>query len=200
MSIRIAVPSVPTISQCPLPLPSLTESRWYAAYTSARHEKKIATELARQGVEYFLPLYNSVRRWKDRRVQLELPLFPSYIFVHLPLVERLRVLQVPGVVRLVGFSGTPVPLPDSEIARIHSILQHQVRPEPHLCLSAGKRVRVTSGPMAGFEGIIVRRKNKQRFVLTIELIQRAVAVEVNGLELEAVRPRLTKGEFVSIHG
>lgn len=166
-SIRTTMPPVPTISHYPLPSPSLLEARWYAAYTSARHEKKIATELARLGVAYFLPLYNSVRRWKDRRIQLELPVFPSYIFVHLPLVERLRVLQVPGAVRLVGFSSSPVPLLDSEIARIRSILQNQFRAEPHPYLAKGKRVRVTSGPIAGFEGIIVRRKNKHLFVLTI---------------------------------
>jgi transcription antitermination factor NusG len=185
--IHPTMPPVSAVSEQALPEPAWTEPRWYAAYTAARHEKKIATELARQRVESFLPLYASLRRWRDRRVQLELPLFPSYIFVHLPLVERLRVLQVPGVVRLVGFSCSPVPLPDAEISRIHCILQNQFRAEAHPYLTAGKRVRVKAGPLAGWEGTIVRRKNKNRFVVTVELLQRAVAIEVDGLELEHLR-------------
>lgn len=94
---------------------SLADIRWYAAYTAARHEKKVAAELKYRNLESYLPLYGSVRRWKDRRVQLELPLFPSYIFVRIPLAERLRVLQVPGVVRIVGFGGSAIPITDREI-------------------------------------------------------------------------------------
>jgi len=146
----------------------------------------VAAELKHLSIESFLPLYSSVRRWRDRRVKLELPLFPSYVFVHLPLFERLRVLRVPGVVRLVGFSKTPVPLPDDEIARIRTILHDQIRVEPHPYLTVGKRVRIKTGPMEGLEGIIVRRKNKLRFVVTVELIQRAVAVEIDGIEIESV--------------
>ena len=82
-----------------------TDVNWYAAYTSANHEKKVVTELERRSVESFLPLYSSIRRWKDRRVRLDLPLFPGYVFVHFALRERLRVIQVPGLARLVGFGG-----------------------------------------------------------------------------------------------
>jgi transcription antitermination factor NusG len=174
-------------SEDPLAVPFLTESRWYAAYTSARHEKKIATELTRLCVEHFLPLYTSVRRWRDRRVQIELPLFPSYIFVHLPLVERLRVLRVPGVVRLVGFTCSPVPLPDSEITRIRSILHDRFRAEPYPYLTTGKRVRVKTGPLAGWEGRVTGRKKRNRFVVTMALIQRSVAIEIDGIDLEQLR-------------
>src|ERR1700681_4454873 len=91
------------------------ESRWYAAHTRANHEKRLAEQLAERSVEHFLPLYECVRRWKDRRGALQLPLFPGYILVRLPLRDRLQVLQIPGVPRLVGFTGIPVPLPDEEI-------------------------------------------------------------------------------------
>src|SRR5882724_10943079 len=88
---------------------------WYAAYTSANHEKRVAEQLGVRLVEHFLPVYESVRRWKDRRMKLELPLFPGYIFVRLALCDRLQVLQVPGVAKLVGFNGTPTALPQEEI-------------------------------------------------------------------------------------
>jgi transcription antitermination factor NusG len=162
----------------------LAEVHWYAAYTSANHEKKVAAELQRRSVESFLPLYNSVRRWQDRRVKLEVPLFPSYVFVHLPLQERLRVLQVPGVVRLVGFSNCAAPVPEIEITRIRDILHQGLRAEPHPYLKAGRRVRVRSGPFEGLEGFVVRRKNSTRLVISLELIERAMAVNVEEARLE----------------
>ncbi len=130
----------------------LTEIHWYAAYTCANREKKVAAELEKRSVEAFLPLYNSLRRWKDRRVRLDLPLFPNYVFVHLQLAERLRVLQVPGVVRLVGFSSAACPVPEIEIARIRNILDRGVRTEPHPYLTAGRRVRVKTGPLSRYAG------------------------------------------------
>lgn len=161
-----------------------SQVRWYAAYTAANHEKKIAAELARRSVECFLPLYSSLRRWKDRRVQLEMPLFPGYIFVHFAVQDRLRVLQVPGVVRFVGFGNGAVSVPEQDIAQIRAILDEGFRVEPHPYLTAGRRVRVRSGPLAGFEGIVARRKSKTRFVLSVALIQRSVALEIDGFELE----------------
>jgi transcription antitermination factor NusG len=170
--------------------PVASEVCWYAAYTAANHEKKIAAELDRRSVECFLPLYSSLRRWKDRRVQLAMPLFPGYIFVHFAVQDRLRVLQVPGVVRFVGFGNGAIPVPEQDIARIRVILDEGFRAEPHPYLTAGRRVRVRSGPLAGFEGIVVRRKSKTRFVLSVALIQRSVALEIDGLELEPLaQPR-----------
>ena len=101
------------------------EQHWYAAYTCAQHEKRVAAELGMREVEHFLPLYSSVRRWKDRRVTLDLPLFPGYVFVRLALRDRLRVVQIPSVVRLVGFSGLPTALPDEEM----EILRTRALPE-----------------------------------------------------------------------
>jgi transcription antitermination factor NusG len=160
------------------------EQRWYAAYTSANHEKRVAEQLMLRSVEHFLPLYESVRRWKDRRVELELPLFPGYVFVRMALRDRLRVLQVPGVAKLVGFGGAPTALPGGEIEALRASLESGVRAEPHTFLTAGRRVRVKSGPLAGLQGILVRRKNKARFVVSVELIQRSVAVEMDAVELE----------------
>src|SRR6266478_7113226 len=153
-------------------------ARWYAAYTSANREKRVAEQLGVREVEHFLPLYESVRRWKDRRVTLQLPLFPGYILVRLALRERMRVLQIPGVARLVGFNGSPAPLPDAEIEALREKLNRQVRAEPHPYLQAGRRVRVKTGPLEGFEGILVRRKHKYRIVVSIDLIMRSIAAEV----------------------
>jgi transcription antitermination factor NusG len=161
-----------------------TDPLWYAAYTSANHEKRVADQLEVRSVEHFVPLYESVRQWKDRRMKLQLPLFPGYVFVRLALRDRLRVLQVPGVARLVGFNGLPCALPDSEIEALKAGLASGIRAEPHPYLTIGRRVRVRAGSLAGLEGILVRRKNGARFVISLDLIQRSVAVEVDALELE----------------
>src|SRR5229473_626112 len=162
------------------------EPRWYAVCTFSNHEKRVGEQLRERGVEHFLPLYDSVRRWKDRRVQLQLPLFPGYVFVHLALRERLRVLNIPSVARLVGFGGPPVALPDNEMDALRSSLTSQLRAEPHPYLKAGRRVRVVSGPLAGLEGTIARRKKQLRFVISLDLIMRSVAVEMDEADLRAV--------------
>jgi transcription antitermination factor NusG len=168
-----------------LPAPYL-EERWYAAYTSPNHEKCVAVELEARTVEHFLPLYTSVRRWKDRRVQLDMPLFPGYVFVRLALRDKLRVLQIPSIVRLVGFNGQPAALPDEEMKILRSGLAEQLRAEPHPYLTAGRRVRVKSGPLAGLEGILVRRKGKSRFVLSLEAMMRSIIADLDEADLEPV--------------
>ena len=163
------------------------ESRWYAAYTAPRHEKRVAQQMLGYRIDCFLPLYKSIRRWKDRRKQLELPLFPGYVFVRIELGDRLRVLGSPGVVQIVSFNGKPAPLPDAEIEALRSGLIKNAWIEPHPYLKIGRRVRLHSGPMAGVEGIVVRRKDKFRVVLSIDLIMRSVAVEVDEADIEPVR-------------
>ena len=162
---------------------AMVEPRWYAAYTCANHEKNVAAELGAREVEHFLPLYSSARRWKDRRVQLDLPLFPGYLFVRLALPERLRVVQIPSVVRLVGFGGLPTALPDTEIETLRSGLCQSLRAKPHPFLTVGRRVRITAGPFAGLVGVLKRKKSSLRVVVTLELIQRSVAVEVDVAEI-----------------
>jgi transcription antitermination factor NusG len=158
---------------------SRTGQHWYAAYTCANHEKQVATQLDVRAVEHFLPLYSSVRRWKDRRVTLDLPLFPGYVFVRLHLQERLRVLEIPSVVRIVGFSGQPTSLPDEEIDIVRSALSRGLPAEPHPFVTVGRRVRIIRGPFAGLEGILKQKKSRLRAVVSLELIQRSIAVEVD---------------------
>jgi transcription antitermination factor NusG len=169
-------------------LPALwAEQHWYAAYTCAKHEKRVAAELGARDVEHFLPLYSSVRRWKDRRVTLDVPLFPGYVFVRLPLCNRLRLLQIPSVVRLVGFGGLPTALPDTEMEILRWGLSQNLRAEPHPFLTVGRRVRITCGPFAGLDGILKRQKSNLRVVVSLELIQRSVAVDV---DIADVRPEV----------
>jgi transcription antitermination factor NusG len=164
--------------------PQHLEVCWYAAYTSANHEKRVAEQLHLRGVEHFLPVYDSLRRWKDRRVELKLPLFPGYVFVRLALRDKLNVVQIPGVARLVGFDGSPAALPNEEIEALRASLKSGLRAEPHPFLTVGKRVRVKNGPLAGIEGVLVQRKGRFRVVISIELIQRSVAVQLDASEIE----------------
>jgi transcription antitermination factor NusG len=151
---------------------------WYAAHTRANHEKRVAEQLGLREVEHFLPVYQSMRKWADRRKRLEVPLFPGYVFVRLPLQERLRVLEIPSVARLVGFDNLPVPLPDDEMEAMRNGLTGQLRAVPHPYLTVGGRVRIVRGPLESREGILLRNKGDFRVVLSVALIMRSVAVEV----------------------
>jgi transcription antitermination factor NusG len=163
---------------------SLPQVRWYVTHVYSRHEKQVLSQLEERKIECFLPLYRSVRRWKDRRKELDLALFPGYVFVRMDLKDRLRVLQLPGVVRFVSFNGGPVPLPEGEIETLSRGLAGGVRAEPHPYLTVGRRVAIKHGPLAGAQGILVRRKEKFRVVLSIDLIMRSVMVEVDETDVE----------------
>ena len=119
-------------------------------------------------------------------MRLELPLFPGYVFVHLALRDRLQVLQTPSVARLVGFGGQPAALPDQEVNALRQGLTREMRIEPHPYLKVGHRVRVRTGPLHGLQGILVRKKNSSRFVISLDLIMRSVAVEIDTTELEPI--------------
>jgi transcription antitermination factor NusG len=157
---------------------------WYAVYTRSRHEKAVAEQLLGKGVETFLPLYRTVRRWKNGDHSVDLPLFPGYAFARFALADRLPVLKVPGVVRLVGFNGVPVALEDHEVDDLRQALAAGVTARPHPYLTEGCRVRITAGPLAGRRGILVRRQGTVRVVLSIDLIQRSVLVDVAADSLE----------------
>jgi transcription antitermination factor NusG len=159
-------------------------ANWYALYTCPRHEKRVAEQIEQRRISCFLPLYRSVRRWKDRRKELELALFPGYVFVRVALHNKLEVLRVPGVVRLVTFNGQPSALPEAEIESLRRGLAGQVHMAPHPYLQVGRRVRVRSGPMAGLEGILRRRKEGLRLVVSIEMLARAVAVEIDEADVD----------------
>jgi transcription antitermination factor NusG len=159
------------------------EPRWYVAYTRPRHEKRIAEQLTERSLEQFLPLYETVHRWKDRKVKLQLPLFPGYIFVRIPLLERLKVLQVPGVVRLVGFGESPTALPEDEMEALRRGLKTGVQAQPHPYLTVGRGVRIVQGPFAGFKGILSRRKGPCRVVISLLLIKSSIALEVDAWDI-----------------
>jgi transcription antitermination factor NusG len=163
--------------------PGLFEPSWYAVYTKANHEKHVAQQLRQRSIENLLPLYVTVRRWKDRRVRLQVPLFAGYVFVRFVIRDRLQVLQIPSVVHLVSFAGQPVPLPEEDIHAIQNCLSHGNKVEPHPYLQIGRRTRLKSGPLQGLEGVVLRRKNRTRFILSLDLIMRSVEVEVDDLDL-----------------
>jgi transcription antitermination factor NusG len=167
----------------PQPETAIVQAHWYAVYTRANHEKRVAAELHARTVEHFLPLFSSVRRWKDRRVSLELPLFPGYVFVRIALCERLRVVQIPSVVRLVGFSGVPATLPDTDMEIMRSGLSKRLCAEPHPFFTAGRRVRIIAGPFKGLEGMLKQKKNNLRVVVSLNLIQRSIAVDVDAADV-----------------
>jgi transcription antitermination factor NusG len=159
-------------------------ANWFAAYTNSHHEKRVASHFAERQIESFLPLYATRHRWKNRcEMNLELPLFPNYVFVRIDSRERVRVLEVPGVLSLVGFGRTLAPLPDFEIEALRSGLgQRKIEPHPYLVI--GERVRIKAGPMTGMEGVLVRKKNNFRVVLALDVIMQCVAVEVDADDLE----------------
>ncbi len=161
-------------------------ARWFAAYTNSHHEKRVVEHFTERRVETFLPLYSALRRWKNRcTMNLELPLFPNYVFVRIDPRERVRVLEVPGVVSLVGFGQKPAPLPDFEIEALRSGLGlRKVEPYPYLVI--GERVRIKAGAMMGMEGVLVLKKSNFRVVLALDVIMQCVAVEVDAEDLEAV--------------
>lgn len=170
------------------------QAQWYAIYTTARHERVVARQLGERSIETFLPLYRSFHRWKDRRKLVESALFPSYVFVRIAIEDRVRVLEVPGVVNIVGSKGKFPALPEQEITALRNGLENQIYAEPHPYLKVGRKVRVRRGPMAGAEGILTRKKDKYRVVISIDVLMRSVAVEIDGADLELVgsnRPVLT---------
>lgn len=160
---------------------------WFALYTTARHEKRVAHHLGQREIEHFLPLYRAQRKWSDgSRVTLELPLFPGYLFVRVPRTERVRVLEVPGALTMVvGTGGQPAALPDALIQTLRSGLA-TANVEPHPLLAAGQRVRICAGAFAGLEGVVLRSKNRYRVVLTLEHIMRSFSVELAVGDLEVI--------------
>jgi transcription antitermination factor NusG len=160
------------------------ETPWYAAYTCPRHEKYVAQQLVHRHIGSFLPLYSSVRRWKDRRKRIDLPLFPGYVFVQMNERNRLDILRLPGVVQLVCFQGKPAAIAPAEIEALRRGTTGSVVVHPHPYLKEGRKVRIVGGPMTGTEGIFVRRKHQTRLVISISLIQRSVAMEVGEADVE----------------
>ena len=177
----------------PLPIDrSNPASNWYALYTRHQHEKVVAQILTRRGFEILLPLYKSVRRWKDRTKVLSVPLFSCYIFLKGGLERRWDILNTPGIYDLVSSGGQPIAIPTHEIDAIQQVVNSGFRLEPHPLLRIGERVKIKLGPLAGLQGLLVRKRNIYRLVLSVEMLGRAAAVEVDSFLVE----RLTNSSVV----
>ena len=164
-------------------------SEWYALQTRPRHEKRVAQEVRAREMEAFLPVYRCRNRWKNGvTADVELPLFPCYLFVRLPLCQRLRLLQLPGVIGFAVTSAHPTALAQQDIDAVR-MLSTIGRAQPHPFIRLGDRVRIVAGPLTGIEGVLLRRKNELRVVLSLDFILRSVAVEVSEFEIEPVRSR-----------
>jgi transcription antitermination factor NusG len=161
---------------------------WWALYTRHQHEKVVAEMLTAKGFEVFLPVYDSIRRWKDRRKVLSLPLFPCYVFVRGGLDRRLQVVSTPGVHMLLTRGEQIAVVPEDEIGSIRKAVEGSFRVEPHPFLKVGERVRVTRGSLTGVEGILVRKKNLYRLVLSVDMLAQSVGVEVDASDVEPVQP------------
>jgi transcription antitermination factor NusG len=165
---------------------------WYALHVRCNQEHAVARGLCCRGIPHFLPSYDSLRQWKDRRVKLQMPLFPGYLFVRIPIRDRMLVVTVPNVVALVGSGSSPTPVPQEQIDWIQRGIEHG-HALPHEWLAVGRQVLIVQGPMAGLEGILVSQRNSSRVVVALESITQAFAVEVDVLQLcaspERVNPR-----------
>ena len=158
---------------------------WHALYTRHQHEKSVAASLSQKGFDTFLPLYAATHLWADRNKQLLLPLFPCYVFVRGNFAgQELPILATPGVYGFVRYTGRAAVIPDAEMGCLKRMIESSLRIEPHPFLKRGDLVRVKSGPLMGIEGILRRRKNSCRIVLSVELLQKSVAVEVDAYTVE----------------
>jgi transcription antitermination factor NusG len=157
---------------------------WYALHTRSRHEKRIAERLVSQSLETFLPMHRSRHTWKNGvHAEVDLPLFPCYLFARASIHDRIRLLQHPGVLGFAASSMKPTVIPDEEISVLRTATEG-LKAEPHPYLSNGDAIRIVSGPFAGMKGILTRRKQEYRVVLSIEAIMRSVVVEVSEFDIE----------------
>lgn len=170
-----------------MPLPAQTSNpacNWYALYTRHQHEKVVTQTLTTKGFETLLPLYESVRRWKDRTKVLSLPLFTCYVFVKGGLERRPEIMNTPGIYELLSSGGQPIPIPAAEIEAIEQMMNSGLGFEPHPFLKIGEQVRIKRGPLAGLRGLLVRQKNIYRLVVSVEMLGRAASIEVDSFLVE----------------
>jgi transcription antitermination factor NusG len=174
---------------------SETAQHWYAVQVRSRHEKAVETALRNKGFEGFLPLYKSRRRWGQRIVEIELPLFSGYVFCRFdPGERRVPVATTPGVMGIVGFGGKATPLDEAEMAAIRRVIELGIAAEPWKYVQSGQRVRIEHGALAGMEGVFLGAKKKHQLLLSLTLLQRAVAIQVDEssvVALNRIRPART---------
>jgi transcription antitermination factor NusG len=168
---------------------SMEQPRWYAIQTRSRHEKVVRDQLAAKSIAHLLPLWRKRSVWKDRIKYIDVPLFGGYLFSYFALQDRISVLETVGVVRIVGINGKPMPIPDEQITAVRTMMQHRLPCSPYPYLVEGMRVRIKSGLLAGAEGILLAKKQRHRLVISVDLIQQSVAVDVDSAEVEPLEPR-----------
>ena len=162
---------------------------WYAVQTRARNEKVISERLQEQGLTTFLPLVTEIRRWSDRKKKVELPLFSCYVFVRLAAGdndERMRVYRTNGVFRIVSMRGKLIPIPDEQIEALRAVVTQQVPWTEHPFLKIGQRVRIRGGSLEGVEGVLLSRNGDRTLIISVDAIQRSLAVRVEGYDVEAL--------------
>ena len=165
-----------------------TEGFWFAVQTRSRHEKAVSAQLQQKGIENYLPLVTENHRWSDRSKRVSLPLFPGYVFVRFSPIgkERLAILQTLGVTRIVGTGSVWDHIPEKQLEDVRLLLEQVSACAPYPFCRAGQRVRILGGCLDGVEGIFVERNNDQSLVISIEIIQRSIAVRVSGYQLETI--------------
>jgi transcription termination/antitermination protein NusG len=185
VSVAVSV-SVPSPSSFLPHLEGCDNKHWFAVYTCVNQEKRVAERFQDREIEYFLPTFKSVRRRSDRRVILDQPLFPGYLFARFSSVEKRRVLDVPRVVRLLGTSSVASVIPDREVQALQAGLRENPTASPFHQLRRGDRVRVLRGPFAGKEGTLVLQKHKFRLVLCVQVIQQSFSIEIGQEDVERI--------------
>jgi transcription antitermination factor NusG len=166
----------------------LENSSWFAVQTRPRHEKKVSVGLQQKGIHSFLPLRREKRQWTDRQKWIESPLFSHYLFVKIPATaeSRVDVLRTIGVLRFAGMPGCGTPVPNEQIENLRAILDHRVPLAQHEFIKVGERVRIRGGALNGIEGILAAIKNDRSLVVSVDLIQKSVAIQIDGFEVERV--------------
>jgi transcription antitermination factor NusG len=168
---------------------------WYAVQVRPRFEKQVASTLVSKDIEGFLPLYRCRNRWSDRIKEVELPLFPGYLFCRLDITKRMPVLVTPGVLRFVGIGRTPMPVDESEIWSLLAIVSAGLQAEPHPYISVGEKVRIDRGTLSGVEGIVQATKKPARLIVSVSLLQRSVSVEIDESWVSPLKLRKTNDEL-----
>lgn len=171
----------------------MLNAAWYAVAVRSNFERIVAQSLRQKDYEIFLPAYQSKRRWSDRTKVVESALFPGYVFCHMDLQQRVPLLNTPGVASIVGFGKCAAPVNDNEIAAIRRIIESGLPVAPWPFLKAGQFVYINQGPLAGLEGIVIATKSRARLVVSVEMLRRAVTVEIEQEWAELSKPAYSKG-------
>lgn len=172
------------VSQTDSEIDLLVQPCWYALHTRSRHEKVARDQLSAKGITNLLPLWRKRSVWKDRIKMIEEPLFRGYMFGYFALQNKLDVLQSIGIVRIVNINGKPIPVPEEQIQAVKTMVEHQMPYDPHPFLKEGMHVRVKHGVLAGAEGILIAKKSHYRLVISVDLIQKSVAVDIDSAAVE----------------